>query len=447
MRFMDMVSRIFNRRNLPWIITVVLAVALVVVVFAKSGASSNNNEINGVVQDDSGRRITAWLDPMYSQGPPHIYKSDKPGRSPDCGMKLVPQYADEIPTGASMATSTVSGYSNVSLPPARQQLIGVKLARAEWRDLSRVTRTVGIVATDERRLTQIHTRFEGYIENLYVDFTGQAVRRGQPLFSIYSPDLLSTQQELILAERNRSTLGSALAESARRRLLLWGMSAGEVDRVARTGQPQRAVVIASPTNGVVLTKNAIAGTRVMPADTLYEIADLSRVWILADVYESDLAYVGVGQLAQVRAASIPGRSWVGRITFVSPTVDATTRTAKVRIELDNPEGLLKPNTYADVVLQEPAGAGVAVPDSAVLKTGTRSIAFVQRAPGQFEPREVQTGIRADGSIQIRSGVNAGEIVVVDANFLVDSESRLKSAISGMANMPGMTSQTPAKAKQ
>src|SRR5438105_4993731 len=244
------------------------------------------------------------------------------------------------------------------------------------------------------------------------------------------------------AERNRSTLGATLAESARRRLLLWDMSAADIDRVARTGQSKRGVVVRSPVDGVVLTKNALAGMRVMPSDSLYEIGDLSRVWILADVYESELPYVRVGQTAQVTTSANPGQTWSGRVTFVSPTIDQTTRTAKVRIELDNPGGLLKPNTYADVVLQQPIGSGVVVPDSAVLQTGTRSIAFVQRGPGQFEPREIQTGVKANGFVQIRSGIQAGETVVVDANFLIDSESRLKSAISGMGNMPGMNMEPP-----
>jgi len=214
-----MLKRVFNRKTLPWFIAAIFAIAFIVVLLAKGGggAASKSNEINGIVQDSSGHRVVAWIDPMYSQGPPHLNKSNKPGRAPDCGMKYVPQYADEVPTGASM-TSTVSGYANVSLPSARQQLIGVKLATAALQNLSRTTRTVGIVAADERRLAQIHTKFDGFIENLYVNFTGEPVRRGQPLFSIYSPDLLATEQELILAERNRSTLGATLAESARRRL-------------------------------------------------------------------------------------------------------------------------------------------------------------------------------------------------------------------------------------
>ncbi len=412
-----MIKRIF-----PWIISAMLAIVLAIVLIQKR----QTNEINGVVQDNSGRRVIEWVDPMISQGPPHTTRSNKPGRAIDCGMKLVPVYADEASTSAS--TSTVSGYANVSLPPARQQIIGVKLAKAELRDLSRSTRTVGRVAVDERKLAQIHTKLEGFIENLYVNFTGEPVRRGQPLFSIYSPDLLSTQQELILAERNRSQFGSTLADSARRRLLLWDMSAEDIDRVVRSGKPQRDVIIRSPVGGVVLTKNAIQGTRVMPTDTLYEIGDLSRVWILADVYEFDLPYVRVGQTAQVTISSIPDRSWIGRVSFVSPTLDAKTRTAKVRLELDNPGGLLRPDMYTDVILQEPVGRAVAVPDSAVLQTGTRSIAFVDRGNGQFEPREVRTGVKANGYYEIKSGISAGETVAGDANFLIDSESRLRDAL-------------------
>lgn len=424
--------KFFSRQHLPWmIIAAVLAVALVVVLFARSGGGENASVINGVVQDNSGRRVVAWIDPMYSQGPPHLYKSNAPGRAPDCGMTLVPQYADEIPTGAS-STSTVSGYATVSLSPARQQIIGVKLAKAELRDLSRTTRTVGRVAVDERRLAQIHTKFEGFIEKLFVNFTGDSVRRGQPLFSIYSPDLLATQQDLIVAERNRSQFGSTLADAARRRLLLWDMSPGDIESVIRSGQPQRDVIIRSPVDGIVLTKNAVEGTRVMPTDALYEIGDLSHVWILADLYEMDLPYVSVGQTAQVSVSSVSGRKWAGRVTFVSPTLDEKTRTAKVRLELDNPGGLLKPDMFVDVVLQEPIGMGIAVPESAVLQTGTRSIAFVDRGNGQFEPREVQTGPTANGVTQIRSGIAAGETVAVDANFLIDSESRLKAAISGMS---------------
>ncbi|HEX6641389.1 MAG TPA: efflux RND transporter periplasmic adaptor subunit, partial [Thermoanaerobaculia bacterium] len=383
----------------------------------------------GVVQDNSGRRVIAWIDPMYSQGPPHLYKSNKPGIAPDCRMKLVPQYADD--TAAAPASSTVGGYANVSLPPARQQLIGVKLGKAEYRTVTAATRTVGRVAVDERRLSQVHAKFEGVIEALHVSFTGQPVRRGQPLLAIYSPDVLATQRELILAQQNRSDFGKELADAARHRLRLWDMSDAEIAQVARTGRAIRAITLRSPATGVVLRKDALLGARVMPENTLYEIADLSSVWVLADVYESDLATLRIGQTAQVTLTSTPGRTWPGRITFVSPVLDEATRTAKVRLEIANPDGLLKPDMYANVSLQQSTAPVLTVPDSAVLQTGTRSVLFIARGNGQFEPREVQTGAKGGGFIEIRSGVAAGDTVVVDANFLIDSESRLKSALSQM----------------
>lgn len=427
---MTMSERIFNRRNLPWLVAAIFAIAFVVaLVVRRDDGASKPDATGGVVQDNSGRRVIAWIDPMYSQGPPHLYKTNKPGRAPDCGMRLVPQYADDVTAGPS--TSTVGGYANVSLPPARQQLIGVKLGRAEYRTLAAATRTVGRVTVDERRLSQVHAKIEGVIEALHVSFTGQPVRRGQPLLAIYSPDVLATQHELILAQQNRTAFGKELADAARHRLRLWDMSDAEISQVARTGRAIRAITLRSPVSGVVLKKNALLGARVMPEDTLYEIADLSSVWVIADVYESEMANLRLGQTAQVTLASAPGRSWSGRVTFVSPVLDVATRTAKVRLEIANPDGVLKPDMYANVELQRGANQVLAVPDSAVLQTGTRSVLFVARGNGQFEPREVQTGAKGGGFIEIRRGVAAGETVVVDANFLIDSESRLKSALSQM----------------
>jgi membrane fusion protein, copper/silver efflux system len=418
------------KRILPWLIAAGLAIALAIVLFGKR----QTNEINGVTQDNSGRQVIAWVDPMISQGPPHTTRSNHPGRALDCGMKLVPLYADQA-SGEQRAASKVAGYANVSLPPAAQQRIGLKLARADVRDLSRTTRTAGRVAVDERRLAQVRTKFDGFVEQLYVNFTGETVRRGQPLLSVYSPDVLSTENELILAARSGAQFRDTLVEAARRRLLLWDMAPADIDRVVRTGKPVRSIVLRSPVDGVVLTKNVTTGTRVMPTDTLYDIGDLSRVWILADIYESDIPHVRIGQTAQVSVASVPGRNWLGRVTFVSPTLDPATRTAKVRIELDNPSGILKPDMFAAVLLQEPIGPVVAVPESAVLETGTRSIVFVGRGNGEFEPREVTVGSRANGSYEIRSGVAPGETVAVEANFLIDSESRLKAAVSKMVARP------------
>lgn len=408
-----------KRNALPWILAAVFGVGFAVVLVLLVGNRSTSNEINGVTQDDSGRRVVAWVDPMYSQGPPHLYKSNHPGVAPDCHMKLVPQYAGNA------APATASG---VSIAPERQQLIGVKLATAEVRDLSQTIRTTGRVAVDERRVAQVRTKFEGFVDALYVNFTGQPIRRGEPLLAIYSPDLLATQNDLILAERNHSDLGRTLAGAARARLRLWDVSASDIDRVARTGKPMRDVILRSPVSGVVTAKNAVLGARVMPADMLYEVADLTHVWVFADVYESELQSVRVGTPAQVVAG---GQTVAGRVTFIGPVVAAQTRTASVRIELDNRAGLLKPDMFADVILQEPIGSSVAIPDSAVMNTGTRSVVFVATGNGTFEPREVMIGAKANGYYAIRAGVQPGDRVVVDANFLVDSESRLKSALSQM----------------
>jgi membrane fusion protein, copper/silver efflux system len=417
-------NKIFDKRALPWWLAAIFAAAFLALFIARPHGGTPTT--NGVVQDNSGRRVLYWADPMIAQGPPHNYTSNKPGFAPDCHMKLVPIYADEAGR---------PGAGAVAISPSRQQLIGVKLATAESRDLSRTIRTLGRVTVDERRMAQIHTKFDGVIEQLFVNYTGEAVRRGQPLLAIYSPDLLSTQQELLLAAANKTDFGRTLYEAARRRLLLWDMSAGDIDAVVRSGKAVRSVIIRSPVDGVVLNKTAVVGARVMPADTLYQIADLRTVWILADVYESEVPYVRVGDTAQIAVSAAPGQSWIGRVTFVSPVLDETTRTAKVRIEMANAGGLLKPDMYAEVLLRQRIGTVVAVPDSAVIQTGTRSIVFVQRAPGEFEARQVVTGAKAEGYYDIRQGVRPGEIVVVDANFLVDSESRLKSVMSQLGGKP------------
>jgi len=378
-------------------ILIIVMLALVVASCAKK------QETNEVTQDGSGRRVVAWIDPMYAMGPPHNYKSNRPGIAPDCGMKLVPQYADA--------------------GPQRQQLMGVKLAAAEVRDLSRTVRTTGRVTADERRVAQVRAKFEGFVDALYVNFTGQQVRSGEPLLAVYSPDLLATQNDLILAHRTPTDLGQTLAEAARARLRLWDMSAADIDRVVQSGKPMRDVILRSPVSGVVTAKTAVAGGRVTPGDTLYEVADLSHVWVLADVYESELPFVQIGTAAQVSAG---GQTLNGRVTFVGPVVAPQTRTATVRIELDNARGVLKPDMYAEVILAEPIGKSVTVPDSAVMNTGTRSIVFVAHGDGTFERRPVVTGAKTGGYFAIASGVQAGERVVVDANFMVDSESRLRA---------------------
>jgi Cu(I)/Ag(I) efflux system membrane fusion protein len=443
------------KTKLPWILTILLAIALGVVLIARPGTKpapaaaekkvlywidamnpTRKYDRPGKAPDGMAlvpvyaenqtaqKKILYWVDPMHP-----AYKSDKPGKAPDCGMELVPVYDDGTMANA---PSNVSGYANVKLTSERQQLIGVQTGMTEMRSLGRSVRTVGRVAVDETRLYKINTKFDGYIEKLYVNVTGQQIRKGQPLFSVYSPDLLSTQQEYLLAMRAAKQAPSLLA-AARQRLLLWDITPAEIRELERTGTARKSVTIYSPTNGFVLNKIAVAGARVTAGEPLFEIANLDRVWIQADVYESELQFIRLGAPATTTLSYVPGRTWTGRVTFIAPTVDPMTRTVKVRSEFDNAYGALKPDMFGDVVIQQPARQVVVVPDSAVLQTGTRSVVFVVKADGTFEPREVAVGTKTEQVYEVRSGLAAGEKVVTQANFLIDSESRLKAALAQMGN--------------
>ncbi len=430
---------LLRRAALPWVIAGLFASAFLVLALSrrsmpKSPAPALKSAPSSVSPAPSReRKVLYWVDPMKPG-----YKSDKPGKSPFMDMELVPVYDD----AAGATPSEVEGYSTISVPQGRQQAIGVQLGKAEMRDLTKTIRTVGRVTFDETLHAQIHAKFEGYVERLYVDYTGQTVRKGQPLLSIYSPELLATQQEYLIALRARehfrtsanadvSGAGVDLYEAARQRLLLWDISPGEISELEKTGQPRKALTLYSPVDGYVMTKNAVLGARVMPSDTLFEIAGFRRVWVFADVYESEAPFVAVGQTARMSLSYIPGRTWVGKVSFIAPVLDEKTRTVKVRIEFENPDSILKPEMFADVSLERPLGRVVTVPDGAVLSTGTRSLVFVAKGDGSFEPRAVETGAKVDGFYEIRKGVGAGEEVVTQANFLIDSESRLKAALGSM----------------
>ena len=418
------------KTKLPWILTILLAITVVALLIArpsaKTAAAADALAGHKTTQE---RKILYWVDPMHP-----AYKSDKPGTAPDCGMDLVPVYEGENgPAGG--GRSNVNGYSNVKLTPERQQLIGVQTGIATKQSIGRSVRTVGRVAVDETRLHTITTKFDGYIEKLYVNYTGKEVRKGQPLFSIYSPELLATQQEYLLAVR-AAKQAPLLLESARRRLQLWDISASDIRELERTGTARKSLTIASPANGYVLSKTAVEGVRVTAGEPMFQIADLDRLWIVADVYESELATVRPGSTATITLSYLPGRTFTGKVTFIAPTVDPMTRTAKVRVEVDNRDSALKPEMFADVVIQEPSRDVVVVPESAVLVTGSRSIVFIVKDDGTFEPREVETGVKKDRVTEIRRGVEAGEKVATQANFLIDSESRLKAALAQMSGPGG-----------
>jgi Cu(I)/Ag(I) efflux system membrane fusion protein len=338
--------------------------------------------------------------------------------------------------------SGLPGYAPVVVDPERQQLLGIRTTTLSKQRLAKTIRTVGLVQTDETRTSHVHVKFEGFIEELYVDYIGKTVKKGQPLFKIYSRDLLAAEQEYLSsrAALGRIPAGASieparaatrdLAAASRRRLELFDVPASVLNQIERTGEAQRAITIVSPQTGIVIEKQAIKGIAVTPMMHLFVVADLSRVWVVADVYERDLAQVKLGQQAKLRIDAFPGRAFTGLVTFISPTLDEITRTAKVRFEFPNPGLLLKPHMYATVELAVDLGEGIIVPSDAVVDTGERKIVFVAHGGGHFEPRALQLGMALDGAYQVLDGLKEGDSIAAEGQFLLDSESRIRGASAG-----------------
>ncbi|MGI9103503.1 MAG: efflux RND transporter periplasmic adaptor subunit [Terriglobales bacterium] len=375
------------------------------------------------------RKILYWYDPMHPQ-----YKSDKPGIAPDCGMELVPKYADE--QSASMTPGSVM------ISADRQQLIGVRTAEVKREALARELRTTGQVVTDETKIAHVHVKINGFIDKVYVDYIGQLVKKGQPLFTLYSPDLVATQEEYLIAKRGEKALGGSsfaevaqgsqsLLRSTRERLKLWDISDEQIKMLDQTGEVSRTLTFYSPIAGFVTDRKAFPNTSVNPDTELYTVSDLSTVWVNADIFEYEVPFVKLGQQAEIQLSYYPGKTWSGRVSFVYPTVDPATRTVKVRLEFPNPDFQLKPQMFADVLLKVSYGNSIVVPQEAVLDSGKEQTVFIAHEGGYFEPRKITTGAKLDGKVIVLSGLKAGETVVTSGNFLIDSESRLKSATGSM----------------
>lgn len=359
-------------------------------------------------------------------------------------------------THSHAAGSTASAVGrSVKLSPADARRIGVTYATAELGPLSKEVRTVGQITFDETRVRTIAPKIDGWVERLYVNATGQPVAVGQPLLSIYSPMLVSAQEELLLAKRLESDVAGAggdarqnasdLLASARRRLAYLDIPDGEIAEIERTGAVQRTLTLRATAGGYVLEKNVLAGQKIMAGDALYKVADLTSVWVEGEVFEQDIASVRVGQAVHADFEAMPGEHRMGRISYVYPTLDVETRTVRVRVALPNPDLRLKPGMYATIRIAGTARASVlTVPRSAVLSTGERSIVFVHEPNGSLSPREVTVGASNDERVEILRGVAAGERVVSSATFLVDAESNLGTALGGMGDMPGMDMTTPPK---
>lgn len=341
----------------------------------------------------------------------------------------------------------------VTLGPADQRRIGITFAPVILAPLGREVRSVGQVTVDETRVRTITTRVDGWVEELHVDITGQLVQKGAPLLVIYSPMVVTAQEELLLARRLRAEVagGSAatrdgaadLVASARQRLASWDVPADEIARIERSGQVQRTVTLRAAASGFVLEKNVTAGQRVMAGEALYRVADLSTVWVEGEVYEQDLPSIAAGRSVTAEFDALPGERRSGRVAYVYPTLTAETRTARVRVSLPNPGLRLKPGMYATLLLEGGArGVTLSVPRGAVLATGQRQLVFVKSPSGQLEPREVRTGVSSDARVEILSGLAVGDTVVASATFLIDAESNLGIALGGMGDMPGMEITTP-----
>jgi Cu(I)/Ag(I) efflux system membrane fusion protein len=334
-----------------------------------------------------------------------------------------------MPQGTSTGEpSQISGYSIVAITPERQQLVGVRTGRVERDKLLMSIRAVGIIEPDQTRLARIQTRISGWVTKVYANFVGQTVKKGDPLLEIYSPDLLATQEEYLIAMDGGQ---KSLADSARRRLELWGVPQDEIKELVKTKTARETLMLRAPINGRVLERNALEGTRVEPTTELYRIADLSVVWLQAKIYEYELPHVEIGQPVRIALLSHPETEFKSKVAFVEPVFQETTRTVKVRIVIDNPKDEFKPGMYANLRIEHDMGEGLLVPESALLRTGERNLAFRVLPEGRFEPVEVKVGARFGERFEVLAGLAAGDRIVTSANFLIDAESRLKSATSGM----------------
>jgi RND family efflux transporter MFP subunit len=372
--------------------------------------------------------ILYWYDAMNPQN--HY---SKPGKAPD-GMDLVPMPA------ASLAQSSGDKLQPgaIVVPAEKQTLAGVRTALVERKALAREIHTTAEIVADESRISHVHVKVSGFIDRVYVNSIAQLVRKGQPLFTFYSPDLVATEEEYLIAKRGDRTLASApfkeiaqgaqsLLESARQRLRYWDISDEQIRQLDQSGKAIRTLTIYSPVSGFVTDRKAYPQASITPDTELYTISDLSSVWALADIYENEVPYVRVGQRVTFTLSYYPGKTYSGKISFIYPTVDPQTRTVKVRVQLANPGYILKPQMFADAQVHVDYGTQIAVPREAVVDSGAEQQVFVAQAGGVFVPRKVTLGATVDDQVVVLSGLKAGETVVTSGNFLIDSESRLKGA--------------------
>ena len=412
-----------------------IACLLVVIWFVWRGSGSSQAA-------EPQRKILYYVDPMHP-----VYRSDKPGTAPDCGMKLVPVYADEAPAGAKAPAGSVH------ITAEKRRLIGVQYGEVTERRLTHTIRTVGKLAYDETRMARIHSKIDGWIDQVTVDFAGKLVKKGEPLLTLYSQELLATQQEFLLAARARQQLagsgygeaaggGRSLYDAARKRLQLFDVSDDLIQEIETKGVPQKNITLYAPITGFVIARNAYPSQRVTSETELYKIGDLSVIWVLADAYEYEATGIKTGQAATMTLTYFPGRKFRGQVSYIYPELDPLTRTLKIRLEFPNPDYSLRPEMFANVELTANLGVRLAVPEGAVLDSGAARTVFVDRGDGYLEPRTVELGEKVDGWYAVLKGLKKGERVVTSGNFLIDSESRLRNPVAAPA-APETQSPAPA----
>ena len=417
-------------------IVVLCLTAAAVILYAACKGSGGNSPAAGSAGSTLGQAEKAKTEEPPAPKKKVMYRStmmpnevsDKPGKD-SMGMDMVPFEVEEYGT-----VSEVGGRIQVKVSAERQQLIGIKTAVVKSQPIHKLIKAVGRVDYAEPNISIVNLKFDGWVEKLFVNSTGRAVRKGEPLFDIYSPELVAAQQEYLIALKAGATLGdsSSLLKSAREKLRLWGVTDSQVEELGQTGQFKKTVTVYAPGSGIVTEKNVIQGQKIMAGENLYKIADLSRVWILGEIYEYELPFIKTGQEAKISLSYYPGESFAGKIIYIYPYLKPETRTNQVRIEVANPGLKLKPEMFASLEIHVDYGTRLTVPVDAVLDAGESKIVFVAKGDGYFEPHEVKLGVRGQDMYEVLDGLGDGENVVTSANFLVDSESSLKAALSRMA---------------
>ncbi|TES90657.1 MAG: efflux RND transporter periplasmic adaptor subunit [Desulfobacteraceae bacterium] len=400
-------------------------------IFTVTKVLAAENELKaGMIDPETGKKIKYWAAPMDP-----TYIRNEPGKSP-MGMDLVPVYEEE--GGEKEPASTIR------IDPVTIQNMGVRMGRVKRKPLVKHIRAFGNITYDERRIYVVNTKFNGWIEKLYVNFIGETVKKGQPLFDIYSPELVTAQEEYLLSLQHNASLKESpypsiregaqrLLKASRTRLRYWDLSEKQIQKIEDTGKVQKTLTVYSTAKGVVIKKHAFQGHYVKAGEHQYEIADLSKVWVDVEIYEYELPWIKKGMPAKMELSYIPGKIFTGKVLYVYPFLTAKTRTAKLRLEFPNPDYQLKPNMYANVNLESAvSGDSLVIPQEAVIDSGVRKVVFVAMGKGKFQPREVKLGLEGnDNEFQVLEGLRENEQIVLSAQFMLDSESRLREAIQKM----------------